>query len=145
MEHNNIVMKTSYLNFVILSLFLLSCTSNPKESKKSEFDQVAQSSYQVLNPSAFKTALTESNNYLLIDVRTANEFMQGSIENAQNFDILNGSFQNQISKWDKSKPIFVFCAKGGRSNKASKTLQKEGFKNIFDLKGGFTAWKRVQK
>ena len=45
-----------------------------------------------------------------------------------------------ISKLDKNKPVLLYCAMGGRSSKASKVFKSQGFKKIYDLKGGFLSW-----
>ena len=41
---------------------------------------------------------------------------------------------------DKKKPVYVYCAVGGRSAKASKVLQESGFKTVYNLLGGFNGW-----
>ena len=50
---------------------------------------------------------------------------------------------------DINKDIVLFCAAGGRSALAAKTLQDMGFKNVSHIQGGFGAMKdegfRVKK
>jgi thioredoxin len=46
---------------------------------------------------------------------------------------------------DKSKPVLVYCASGGRSSKAAQWLAQNGFTTIENLKGGFTQWKLENK
>lgn len=82
----------------------------------------------------------------LIDVRTANEYAEGHIKNAQNIDVLQAaSFKEQIQNLDKEKPIMVYCRSGKRSAKAANILEENGFKNIVDLDGGYLAWKKSNK
>ena len=76
----------------------------------------------------------------LIDVRTSEEYSKGFIEEAQNIDYNSTDFANKISKLDKNKPVLLYCAMGGRSSKASKVFKSQGFKKIYDLKGGFLSW-----
>jgi rhodanese-related sulfurtransferase len=45
-----------------------------------------------------------------------------------------------MANLDKSAPVYVFCASGGRSGKASAALRQEGFTTIIDLKGGYNKW-----
>lgn len=129
--------------FAIL-VVLSSCNSNAQDSKdtqKVQTEQEVEVSYLVLSPQEFKAKLNaEGTDVQLIDVRTAQEYDSGTIENAKNYDISNGTFEKQLSTLDKSKTVFVFCAKGGRSGRASKLLEENGFTSIVDLKGGFTAW-----
>jgi rhodanese-related sulfurtransferase len=76
----------------------------------------------------------------LIDVRTSEEYSKGFIGEAQNIDYNSIDFVNQISKLNKDKPVLLYCAMGGRSSKASKVFKSQGFKKIYDLKGGFLSW-----
>lgn len=95
-----------------------------------------------LTAKAYQHALErESSALQLIDVRTAEEFVQGHLEGAQNVDIKNASFQAEMAGLDKSKAVFVYCLGGGRSAKAAKTLKELGFQQVYDLAGGVLAWK----
>ncbi|MGK9127880.1 thioredoxin domain-containing protein [Olivibacter sp. SA151] len=77
----------------------------------------------------------------LIDVRTADEFADGHLEHALNIDIKDNDFDKEVSRLDRTKPVFVYCLGGSRSAKATATLKELGFKEIYDLKGGIMAWK----
>ena len=41
---------------------------------------------------------------------------------------------------DKSKPVLVYCASGGRSAKSAKIYKEAGFTKVYNLLGGFRAW-----
>ena len=77
----------------------------------------------------------------LIDVRTPREFSNGFIEGAKNIDYNGDSFEKQMKKLDKTKPVLVYCAAGGRSENAAELLQEWGFKEVYDLEGGYNGWK----
>lgn len=94
----------------------------------------------VVDKKEFKAKLATSKDHYLLDVRTKEEFDRGSIQGSINYDFLNGTFQEQIKSLDKSKPVFVYCASGGRSGKARKLLASEGFQIVYDLKGGYSNW-----
>jgi len=76
----------------------------------------------------------------LIDVRTPVEYAQGFIKGAINIDFRNDNFKEQIEKVDKTRPVVVYCAKGGRSGRCSSYMKKAGFTKIYDLDGGITRW-----
>ena len=76
----------------------------------------------------------------LIDVRTPKEFKAGHIETAKLIDFLSNDFNEKAQALDKTKPVYLYCKRGGRSAKASKVLNDLGFTKIYDLKGGFLAW-----
>lgn len=77
----------------------------------------------------------------LVDVRTAKEYESGFIDQAQNIDYNSPTFENEIGKLDKSKPVIVYCQKGGRSAKCAKKMQNAGFVKVYDLEGGLAKWK----
>lgn len=79
----------------------------------------------------------------LVDVRSAKEYSAGHIDDAINIDISNKEkFKNEVGKLDKSKPIYIYCYSGGRSNRASKLLEAEGFTEIYDFSGGWKSWSK---
>ncbi|MGS2725024.1 rhodanese-like domain-containing protein [Psychroserpens sp. BH13MA-6] len=94
----------------------------------------------ILDKASFKAAIS-SKNITLIDVRTPREYLSGHIKNAVNIDYFDTSnFIKAIKGYDKEQPIFIYCRSGNRSQKAAKKLDSIGFKNIFDLKGGYMNW-----
>ena len=90
----------------------------------------------------FKKLLGENSNVQLIDVRTPEEFQEGHIPNSKNINLFDDDFEKRLLKYNKSKPIFVYCEVGGRSGEAAALLSKSGYSNVYDLKGGMRAWKK---
>ncbi|HQV37919.1 MAG: rhodanese-like domain-containing protein [Flavobacteriales bacterium] len=103
------------------------------------FTAYAQGNGTSLGTKAFKAAI-DKDDALLLDVRTPKEFAQGHIEAAANADWLGGELLNDVSGIDKTKPVLLYCAVGGRSGKAMAAMIKAGFTDVHDLKGGFNAW-----
>lgn len=81
----------------------------------------------------------------LIDIRTAEEVAAGTIGAAVNIDFFGENFKEEMSKLDVEQPLFIFCASGRRSGKASTICKELGFKAIYDLDGGYTAWSQYKK
>jgi rhodanese-related sulfurtransferase len=75
----------------------------------------------------------------LVDVRTPGEWSGGIIKGALLYDISAADFEKKIDALDKKKPVYVYCAVGGRSGTASELMKSKGFK-VYDLKGGMGAW-----
>lgn len=96
---------------------------------------------QNLNVKEFKKLLDSTPNNILIDVRTNAEIKEGILPNAIQIDYNGQDFETKIEKLDKSRPVFVYCAVGGRSGKTSTILLKKGFKQVYNLSGGINAWK----
>ncbi|GGG54978.1 rhodanese-like domain-containing protein [Bizionia arctica] len=86
-------------------------------------------------------AILDLDEVQLVDVRTPEEYSAGFIKSAQNIDFLSDTFEEDILKLDKSKPVILYCQSGGRSAKCSKKLVEAGFIKVYDLQGGITQWK----
>ncbi|AXT20825.1 rhodanese-like domain-containing protein [Flavobacteriaceae bacterium AU392] len=85
--------------------------------------------------------ITQLEDVQLVDVRSANKYESGFIANAQNIDYLSPTFDEEIEKLDKSKPVVVYCEKGGRSAKCVEKMKDAGFIKIYELDGGIAKWK----
>ncbi len=89
----------------------------------------------------FSNMLSNLTNPQLIDVRTPGEVEGGYIPGARNFNINGADFETQMAGLDPDYPVLVYCAAGGRSKRAAKALLALGFKDVYELDGGFTDWK----
>lgn len=95
----------------------------------------------VLSAEEFKSQIAKQKPLRLIDVRTRMEFQSGHIKGAKNIDIMNAAaFEQAVSSMDKEAPVYLYCRSGQRSRNAGKKLQKLGFTEIYDLRGGYMAW-----
>jgi rhodanese-related sulfurtransferase len=81
----------------------------------------------------------------LIDVRTPQEYDEIRIANAQNIDFMSPTFDEDIAKLDKTKPVILYCKSGRRSAKCAEKMKKAGFEKIYDLEGGISKWKHSDK
>ena len=89
-----------------------------------------------LNPKKWNQLICNKNT-LLIDARKPFENEVGSFKNSLNPNITNfRQFPKFLKNLDKRKSIAMFCTGGIRCEKASVFLEKKGFKNIYQLKGG---------
>ncbi|MGB5555000.1 MAG: rhodanese-like domain-containing protein [Flavobacteriaceae bacterium] len=95
----------------------------------------------ILDATAYAAAIT-GKKVQLVDVRTPSEFSSGHIKSALNIDFFNSAnFSKAFEKMDKSKPVFLYCRSGARSQKAARRLVEMGFSQIYDLKGGYMRWR----
>lgn len=102
----------------------------------------AQESVKRVSNDEFSEAL-KLNGIQLVDIRTPKEIAGGYIKGALMINFYDDNFNVEISKLDKTKPIAVYCASGGRSAKTGKILKKLGFTSIYDLAEGFKGWERA--
>lgn len=103
------------------------------------YSQVKMTVYQ------FDSLINKNKTIQLIDVRTPAEVAAGHIKGAKNIDFNAPDFVQKISALDKTKPVAVYCAAGGRSGRSAIKLKELGFAQIYDLAGGMTEWKAKQK
>jgi rhodanese-related sulfurtransferase len=84
--------------------------------------------------------LDQKKGMVILDVRTDREYENGHIPGAVHVPLsgLGGKFK----KIKKDKELVVYCQSGNRSIWAIKRLMGMGHKNLYNLKGGYNAWKR---
>ena len=99
------------------------------------------SSKSIVNENAEAFAATIQNSgVVVLDVRTSGEFESGHIANSVNIDVEAGSFENEIANLDKNAQYAVYCHSGRRSGIAAEMMEKNGFKEIHNLKDGIISW-----
>ena len=84
--------------------------------------------------------LINRENALVLDVREEGEFAAGHVPEAKNIPLAKlPERAGELKKFQK-KPIVVNCQAGMRSANACGQLQKAGFAQVYNLKGGLNAW-----
>lgn len=121
-------MKLHTLYLAILSFVFLSCTGQTTKGVKT------------IDAVSFSKKIQETESPQILDVRTPEEYASEHIDKAENVNWLGDSFVVLAEKYDKSKPVFVYCKSGGRSQKAAAKLAELGFTNIYELEGGILKW-----
>lgn len=129
---------------ITLSLIAcLSCNSSSQQTEGGDSKEVAtpaQVTLKKVNTAELK-ALMADESIQLVDVRTPGETSAGHIEGAMiGMDFMTGEFEQNLSKLDTSRPVVVYCARGGRSAKAAAILKEKGFKTVYDYTDGYTGW-----
>lgn len=102
------------------------------------FDSIT-SKHKTLSPTA-AVILMNDDRCIVIDVRESNEFAKGHIENARNIPLAKLDEKLYELEPFKNDPIIVTCQQGSRSLPACKKLTKNGFTQVYELKGGMLAW-----
>jgi len=99
------------------------------------------SGLQNINVSQLAKLKVDFPELVIVDVRTPKEIAGGKIdENALEIDFKDGSFDSNISKLDKNNTYLIYCKSGGRSSKSTKKMIAAGFKNVYNLEGGYSEW-----
>lgn len=89
------------------------------------------------------TQLINHRDAVVVDVREDKEWAVSHISHAKHIPL--GQLSGRLKELEKfkSKPIVVMCRSGQRSASACGTLKKNGFNEVFNLKGGIIAWEQA--
>jgi len=79
---------------------------------------------------------------ILVDVRNANEFTLGRIDNSLNIPLDRLAENIDKLKKNPNKTLVVYCQKGFRSSQAVKILNKLGIESAVSIEGGLDAWRK---
>lgn len=129
-------MKKLYVIFCCIATISLSTSCIDSKIDNSEVKLVTAEEME---------SILELEDVQLVDVRTPKEHDEMHIANSQNIDFMSPTFEKDIEKLDKKKPVIVYCKSGGRSAKCSKKMKDAGFEKIYDLEGGISKWKHSDK
>ena len=84
--------------------------------------------------------LLQDNPGVLLDIRTPEEVSEGFLKNASFINFYDENFLQKASWVKKNQPIYVYCHAGGRSSKAAEMLIELGFREVYNLVGGYSKW-----
>lgn len=85
---------------------------------------------------AHKSAASE---LLVLDVRQPSEWQNGHVPGA--IHIPGGELPERLGEIDRSRPVAVYCGSGCRSSVATSLLKAAGHGEVYNVLGGFAAWK----
>lgn len=92
-----------------------------------------------LAPAEFLKTIQTKAEAILIDVRTPEEFDNGTLPNAINMDFLGADYWELFDGLDQTKPVFVFCRSSRRSVRTAMFMKNGGFHEVYNLEGGLNA------
>lgn len=132
------------LLLLTVSIFLTSCAqtgkkNNATENKGTNSAVQQTATIEKLDTKSFYNRVN-GKKVQLIDVRIPQEYVGGHVQNADNINLFDANFANQVEKkYKKDEPVYVYCRSGGRSMKAAQMLKTKGF-HVVHLNGGFNGW-----
>ena len=80
-------------------------------------------------------------NFVILDIRTPEEFDSGYIQGAVNINYYSATFVDDLRGLDKTKTYLVYCRTGRRSADAVNIMAQLGFGRIYRIKGDIIEWK----
>lgn len=126
--------------FLVLLLTLTACGSQPTPTAATGAAIDLATLPALVDPQT-ANLLRERDDVLLIDVREQAEYDAGHIPGITLIPM--SVIENRLAEIPKDKTVIVSCQSGRRSAQIASFLQEQGFTNIHDLDGGFSAWQRA--
>jgi len=90
-----------------------------------------------ISPAEVYEIITNDEDYIILDVRTQDEYYEGHLEKALLIPV--DDLEKVVDELPKDKPIIVYCRSGVRSRKAAEILVDNGFSQVYDM-GGILKW-----
>jgi len=91
-----------------------------------------------LSASDLHDMITGTLNFVLVDVRTISEFEDNHISGAINIPVAD--LRTRYKELNKDKPTILICSSGNRSSLGSSILERNGFKNLYNVAGGMSGY-----
>lgn len=147
--------KTGMIIVLMMGMFsVLSAQETRVYNGYKELVAAVKQEIDVVEPEGFHEKYVEGlksrkPDYILIDVRTKDEYQSGHIPGA--YLVQRGVLESHIAKekvWEdfrhalpeKTDTIILYCRSGSRSALATKSLMMLGYKHVYSLNGGWNAW-----
>ena len=118
-----------WISLLLLLLLLAGCTASNEQ----------ENSYRQISMDEAVTMMEEESGYIILDVRTPEEFRERHIPNAINIPNETIGSEDIQELPDKDQLILVYCRSGNRSKQASGKLAELGYTNIVEI-GGINDW-----
>ncbi|WP_051179160.1 rhodanese-like domain-containing protein [Thermodesulfovibrio thiophilus] len=129
------------VSFVVLILTNFTWAATPLSDERVK--EAQQCGINVVDVKGAKELIAKG--AIIVDVREYPEYIDGHIPSA--IWAPRGLMDFQAYNWlpDKEKTYLIYCKTGGRGSIVACDLKKLGYKNIYNLKGGFEAWQQAKE
>ncbi len=78
--------------------------------------------------------------FVILDVRTPEEFAEGHLADATNLDFYADTFRDELNQRDKDKRYLIYCRSGNRSGRTLNIMDELGFREVYNVSGGILRW-----
>jgi rhodanese-related sulfurtransferase len=131
-----------YLTLLLLLLSVtvtLGCVEESQENKSKANEQIIK---DISNEESYKMIIENktNSNFIILDVRTPEEFAEGHIEDSINIDFYSETFYSELDKLDKSKSYLIYCRTANRSGQALDIMENLDFSEVYNMLGGIVEW-----
>jgi rhodanese-related sulfurtransferase len=145
---NNSLLWMQVVSFGILATFCITfaCYAQPTKATPSQIPSGQTIIIKKLPPKEGYELIRKNRanpDFVILDVRTPEEFESGHIEGAININYHSDAFTEDLNKLERSKTYLVYCRTGRRSGDTVGIMTKQGFKEIYLIDGDIVKWKAL--
>jgi rhodanese-related sulfurtransferase len=97
--------------------------------------------FRTITPAEAKAMMEQRKDLILVDIREAREMREGYIAGSQLIPM--SALAKGTESLPADKPLLLVCAVGGRSYGVGRYFSAKGYPEIYNLKGGISAWKQA--
>ena len=113
---------------------LVGCTQQTQDSTQTIRYVIAEQAVNIIHENA------DDSDFIIVDLRTPEEFSEGHIVNTINVDFRDPNFRKEISKLARDNTYLIYCRSGNRSRGALSLMLELGFTDIYHLYTGIIEW-----
>lgn len=128
---------------IAVGVLLAACGESPAPEETSAPPvPTAAAEARLVTPEEARTLVAWPPGVLVVDVRTAEEYDAGRLPGARRvqLDEIAAAIDAGEFPATPDAPLLVYCRAGSRSAQAAALLSERGFRRVYDLEGGITAW-----
>ena len=131
-------------SLVIGAVWTSGCTTSEENGDSGQ--QAPTQTFVDVTPQEAFTLIQENEgnpDFVILDIRTPEEFDEGHIAGAIMIDFYSMSFRIDLDKLDKDKTYLLYCRTGNRTGQTIPTMEELGFQEVYHLVDGIVAWKEA--
>jgi len=116
--------------------------NSPSETSQPGVNPVVTTIPEISTKEAFSLIQNNKDNpdFIILDVRTPDEFDSGHLAKAVNLDYYEANFKSNLAKLDRNKEYLAYCRTGIRGAAATQIMLDLGFTKVHNLSGGIVQW-----
>jgi len=136
--------KASYIIAIVGAIIMFASAHN--SIAQAGFKNAEKGVVTTLQPKeAYELINKNSGNadFIILDIRTTREFLNGHISGAVNVDCYSRTFDADIEQLDKEKIYLIYCRTGKRTSEVIRKMLRKGFENIYTFHGDIVAWQAL--
>jgi len=141
MTPRNLIVLVFLVSLVIGTVLTSGCGNNAASVT------VLETQAQIIEDVTVKEALNliqtnkDNPNFVILDVRTPEEFVSEHIKDAVNLDYYSETFRNDLDSLDKHETYLIYCKSGRRSTNTLATMKELGYTEVYNMLGGINSWR----